>query len=257
VCLILFALGVRADAPLVLAANRDEEHARPTAPAARWQDDPRIFGGRDLRAGGTWLGATRRVRVAALTNVRSPTARRVGKSRGVLVRRVLDGTAGLAIDVETAIADAAAFPAFNLLAFEPSGAERVAAIFGSEEATLDVAPGVHGLSNARLDERWPKVERGRRVLGEILGQPGEIDREAVFGVLAERTLAADAELPSTGVPLELERALSPAFIVSPVYGTRSSTVLTIATGGWIDFEERSFSPSSELRGTVRDRWRAE
>jgi uncharacterized protein with NRDE domain len=246
VCLILFAHRARPDYSLVLAANRDELHARPTALAGFFADNDAIFGGRDLVADGTWLGVTRRGRVAALTNVRSPATRKEGRSRGLIVRRVLEGQGTLVGDVGAIEEERALYPSHNLLAFE--GRE---AVFASDQGIAQPAAGVHGLSNAALDTAWPKVVRGVSRMRGILEAAGPIDRDALFAILADRSFARDVDLPSTGVTPEIERMLSAAFIVSPMYGTRSSTLVLVKRDGTVDFEERSFSPAGELVTTVR------
>ena len=234
---------------LVLAANRDELHERPTAPAEYWPaPSGEIFGGRDLLANGTWLGVTRRGRVAALTNVRSPAARKEGRSRGLLVRDVLEGKGTLLSDLGAIEEARGAYPSHNLLAFE--GEE---AVFASDQGIQQPPNGIHGLSNATLDTPWPKVVRGVERLKEVLSDP--IDREKLFAILADRGVAPASDLPATGVSPEIERMLSAAFIVSPIYGTRSSTVVLVGTDGAIDFEERSFSSSGEIVSTVREHLR--
>ncbi len=245
-CLIVFAESVHPRHRLVLAANRDELHARPTSRAAFWSREERIFGGRDLQAGGTWLGVTRDGTVAALTNVRSPDARRDGRSRGLVVRSVLEATSDpLAVAKELAV-ERERYPSFNLLVSTRTGTVAL-----TDDGLESVAPGIHGLSNARLDTPWPKVRIGKERVAKAI-EGSEVDRDALFAMLGDRTIAPDAELPSTGVPLALERVVSAAFIVSPVYGTRASTIVLVGNDGRVDFEERSYASSGELIGTVRE-----
>lgn len=247
-CLILFAVDPEPGTRLLLAANRDEEHARPTQPAERWPSS-NVFAGRDLRGGGTWLGVSKDGRLAALTNVRHPGARREGASRGALPVRFL--TTSLSPDAFAASVgpELATFPSFNLLLFDP----REGTFFWSDEggAPALVAPGLHGLSNARLDVSWPKVARGLDNMQAALGERGEARTEALFRALADDRTATDDELPATGVPLEVERLLSPAFIRGPVYGTRCSTVVSLHDDGSVFFEERSFAPSGAPGPVVR------
>jgi uncharacterized protein with NRDE domain len=243
-CLVLFAHRAHAAYPLVLAANRDELHARPTAPADFWADHADVFAGRDLVAGGTWLGVTRRGRFVALTNVRRRDARRGGESRGHIVRDLLTATDALPVALERLAARASGFPSFNVIAGE---GDRV--FYATEERLEEVPPGVHGLSNDRLDVPWPKVTEGTSGLRSIVGE-AEIARPRLFDVLASRRVADASDLPDTGLPPETERVVSAPFIVSEVYGTRSSTVLTIGQDGTVDFEERSFASGGEARGTV-------
>lgn len=246
-CLVALAHRVFADAPLVVAANRDEFFARPSAPAAWWSfGGVEIFGGRDLEKGGTWLGVTRGGRLAVVTNVRDPGARKIGpNSRGFLVRDALaTPSLPLAIDRDS-------YPSFNLLEIEGDDAFYLRDDAAEPER---VAPGVHGLSNLRIDVSWPKVERARRVFGKRESVPSVED---LFRMLADDMHAPDEELPATGVPLEVERALSSPFVRMPAaaYGTRSSTVVVRDARGFVTFEERTWNERGELDGTVRETWR--
>lgn len=241
VCLILLAVGVHSEHSLILAANRDELHARPSRRAGFWTEAPDVFGGLDLQGGGTWLGVTRRGRFAALTNVRAKGARREGRSRGLLVAGLLTGTGSLDEDALRSAGEARAHASFNLLVGE---GDRVLYIRDDGSPPTPVLPGVHGLSNARLDVGWPKVEHGRQLLQAAMTQTG-IARDAIFGMLNDRATASDESLPATGIPLELERKLSATFIVGAAYGTRCSTLLLVGKNGKIDIEERSFGPDGE------------
>ena len=246
-CLAIVALVAHPRFALVVAANRDEHHARPAAPA-RWWDEGWL-GGRDLQAGGTWLGVTHAGRFAFVTNVREPGRRDVAApSRGMLVTRVLDARTPPRAAVQRALDGGAAFNGFNLIAGDADtvcwGSNRV-------PATATLGPGVHGLSNAALDTAWPKVTRSRAAV-ERWCEAGSDDAEALLAILGDRTPAPDAELPQTGVPLEWERLLSAPFIVSAErgYGTRCSTLLWIDREGDARFVERSFDPAGRATGTV-------
>ncbi len=229
-CLIVLGLQAHPRYPLVVLANRDEVYARPAEGAQRWVDAPHVFGGRDLQKGGTWLAVVPgpHRRIAAVTNVRHPTARRTGRSRGALVRAALDG--------DLPEGDAlGAYPAFNLVAGTDARLE-----YRNEEGAQQVlSPGLHGLSNARMDVPWPKVERARAGLGRLL-DAAELDFDAAFALLHDAALAPVAQLPDTGVPNELEQQLSSAFIVMPGYGTRASTVVAFDRDGTLRFAERTF-----------------
>jgi uncharacterized protein with NRDE domain len=237
-CLILFANNVNPDYALVLAANRDESYARPTAPAAFWSDQPRIYGGRDLEQGGTWLGITRDGAFAAVTNYRSGGARNPARSRGELVANYLRGRQGPADYVAEVRREAAAYNGFNLLAGNPA---ELHFLSNRSDRGGIVEPGVHGLSNHLLDTPWPKVERGKKRLTELLSSRTQELIDGLFDLLGERGFAPDDALPETGVGVARERILSPAFIISPAYGTRSSTVLLLDHHGEVTFIERSFS----------------
>ena len=244
-CLVAAALGRSRRWPFVLAANRDEYHARPAAPAHWWAEG--VFGGRDLKAGGTWLAVTRDGRFALLTNVREPERKDPSApSRGALVPTLLTSEAPLPEALAVLTDPRLGYNGFNLLAGSTQGwwwgSNR-----GARARTL--APAALGLSNAQLDTPWPKLVRTRGALERWLHDDSP-DVEPLFAALADRRLAEDAVLPSTGVSLEWERRLSAPFIVGENYGTRCSTVITIDAAGALRFEERSFDPRGELTGSV-------
>ena len=244
-CLILLAWKADRDYPLVLAANRDEFYDRPSARAGFWEEDPDLLAGRDLREGGTWLGATRAGRVAALTNYREPASLKTGApSRGRLAVDYLRGRENPEAYLD-GIAPAGDYNGFNLLVGNPDGLF----CFSNRGSRVRIEPGIHGLSNRLLDTPWPKVERGKEALATLLKQ-GKPTPEKMLDLLADRSRPPDQSLPDTGVGLEWERILSPLFIVSPVYGTRSSTVLLVDRSGEVTFAERTFNNGADPR-TVR------
>ncbi len=247
-CLVVLAVRPHPSISLVVAANRDEMHARPTRELAEWGDHPGLFAGRDLDKGGTWLGVTRAGRFAALTNVRDPAVRRTGRSRGELVRGFLESDAPASEWCRDLEARAYVYPAFNLVVSDGLDVRY------TTEAPSSHAPlgaGLHGLSNARLDTPWPKVASARAALGRAISPAGDVELEALFAALRSETRATDDALPSTGLPLELERALSSAFIASPMYGTRCSTVVVRTADGGGFIEERRFDAASTETGRTR------
>jgi len=249
-CLVVVALDAHPRYALVVAANRDEFHARQAVPA-HWGDLPPyegVLAGRDLMAGGTWMGVRRDGRWALVTNVRkgrdnNPKA----PSRGELVPAILNADIAPAAALAALHANASIYNGFNMLAGKGNSAmwmsNRVA-------RTYDLAQGVHGLSNAQLDTPWPKLTRTKAVLSSWTAS-GDEDLSPLFAALADRTQALDADLPATGVPLAWERLLSAPFIVSPDYGTRCSTVLAIDRGGSAVLVERSFDSNGNNVGEVR------
>lgn len=241
-CLILFAYELHPRYRLILAANRDEFYARPSSAAAFWDDAPNILAGRDLQEGGTWLGITRQGRFAALTNYRDPaTLRAEAPSRGRLVCDFLRGR-DVPPDYLTSIrSGASAYNGFNLLV----GDRHDLFCFSNQGTSARLIPGLYGLSNHLLNSPWPKVERGKAALQDLLKDGREPGAEEIFALLADRSRPADADLPDTGIGPEWERILASIFITSPVYGTRSSTVLKIGYNGHIDFLERVFDGHSE------------
>lgn len=239
-CLVLLVHGVHPEYRLIVAANRDEFYDRPTSPAAYWTDAPDLLAGRDLRAGGTWLGITRDGRFAAVTNFRqgqreSPAAR----SRGHLVSGYLMGELGLSDYMSQVERDAQLYNGFNLVAADTRDVS-YCSNRGGEVRVLP--PGIYGLSNHLLDTPWPKVTAGKAAVGALAGGSAAPDPIAeLFALLSDQTRPADDRLPDTGISREWERLLSSAFIASPEYGTRSSTVVLVGRDGQVTFAERSFA----------------
>jgi uncharacterized protein with NRDE domain len=234
-CLIVVAWRCRADLPLAVAANRDEWRDRPAETAHWWPDHPHLLAGRDLKAGGTWMGITRSGRFAAVTNFRDPAERRsTARSRGGLVTDFLDSDESAPAYLARIAAAAAEYNAFNLIVGDATSLW----YYGSREGGAQpIAPGVHGLSNHVLDEPWPKVIRGRQAMERALGDPDPVP--ALFELLGDANPAPDSALPSTGVGLDWERRLSSALITGADYGTRASTVLLLRADGRVSFEERT------------------
>ena len=236
-CLILFAYRAHPDFELVVAANRDEFFARPTAPADYWDDAPSVLGGRDLDKGGTWMGVTRSGRWAALTNFRDGAGGAPGtQSRGLLVSDYLTGNGTAQAYANSAARAASRYAGFNLLVGDGSGLYYVS----HDQGARRVSPGVHGLSNHRLDTPWPKVENGMARVRDALDGPGDALDDRLLAILADDVLAPDHLLPATGIAADWEKRLSAAFIRAPGYGTRSSSVLLIGTHGDVRVRERNF-----------------
>jgi len=246
-CLILFAWKVSAEFPLVVAANRDEFHARPTAGAGFWDDRPAILAGRDLEGSGTWLGMTRSGRFAAVTNYRDAAPAPSGAaSRGLLASGFLEGSETPGAYTAQVAADGDAYRGFNFLAGDR---EQLWWVSNRGEGARPLEPGVYGLSNHLLDTPWPKVTQGKRRLRDALELVPAV--EPLLEILADTAAAADADLPDTGVGSERERLLSAARIVSPVYGTRCSSALVLAADGRVRFAERGFAPDGAELDTLR------
>lgn len=251
-CLILFAHKVHPDYPLILVGNRDEFHDRPTAPAGFWGDAPELLAGRDLVGGGTWLGVTRRGRLAAVANYRHPSElHRQGLSRGMLTVDFLRGDLPPRPFLEAVARQGEHYKGFNLLVGD--GIE-LSFYSNREGATRQLSPGLYGLSNALLDTPWPKVVQGKTALAELLAAGPPVP-EGLLAILADTTRPPDELLPDTGVGRERERLLSSRFIVSPGYGTRASTVVLIDRRGELTFVERTFDSSPERWQEVHYRFR--
>lgn len=210
---------------LVAIGNRDEFHARAAAPLSLW--DNGIVAGRDLKAGGTWLGVTAD-RFALVTNRRAAGYPRPGTaSRGALVTGWLLGDEA---------GDVAAMNPFNLFTAGPEGASLSTNFPGPE--TRELAPGIHSLSNGGLDEHWHKEARFEAALRDWLGREAQL--EALFEPLADTA-------PDPAQPGEF---LSAPFVLNPGYGTRCSTVLAVDFDGRGRMLERSFDPSGAQTGEV-------
>ncbi len=238
-CLITFAWKAHPDYTLIVAANRDEWHDRPAAPAAWWNDHPQILAGRDLQAGGTWMGVTRGGRFAAVTNFRDPGDRKsTARSRGELVTAFLLGDETPAAFLTATKKVAFDYNGFNLIV----GDGISLAYFGSSDGEIEIlAPGVYALSNHTLNEPWPKVKLAISALGAALQAEMSVDarKVAIYALLSNDAVAPDETLPNTGVGIEWERVLSPALIVAEKYGTRASTILSIANDNVVSFEEHT------------------
>jgi uncharacterized protein with NRDE domain len=247
-CLILIACQAHPRYPLLLAANRDEYYRRPSRAAGFWPEHPDILGGRDLERGGTWLAVDRGGRWAAVTNYREPAEPKQGlRSRGLLVTDYLYGGQSPHGYLTALMERAGDYDGFNIFA----GDAAALYFFGSYARQPQSMPaGVHGISNGDLDYPWPKVTRGKRALRQIVNAGGDVEPEALFAILRDRTVPDDRELPDTGVGLKLERMLAPIFVTGTDYGTRCSTVLLLDSGGGVYFAERSFGPGGELLNTV-------
>lgn len=243
-CLIVFAWRPGHALPLVVAANRDEFYSRPTQALAAWDDAPGVHAGRDLEAGGTWLGIGPNGRFAALTNIRDPSQPVGPRSRGELVAGYLMGELDVEAYLDQVASRSAQYSGFNLLVGD---AGRLGYLNAHDPAPRLLAPGIYGLSNAGLDTPWPKLVKARRALAAELASP---EPRRLLAILADDTVVPDAELPETGVGLATERLLSSAFIASQNYGTRASTVLIVDDRGQRRMIERSFGPFGGHLGEV-------
>lgn len=250
-CLIAFAWRAHPEYRLLLAANRDEFHARPAAPLKWWEDRPSVLAGRDLAAGGTWLAVGKTGRFATVTNYRETLrAQPAERSRGELVAGFVAGSeAPLAYLQEI---DGDRYAGFSLLAADR---QSMAYVSNRGDRARALEPGFYGLSNASLDTPWPKVRRSKARLGELLRQD-TVELEALFDLLEDREPATTGEAEAEGVPPELARAVSAPFIVTPGFGTRCSTVLAVTPAGDVRIAERRFDSAGRRTGESRFEFRA-
>ena len=244
-CLIAWNWQPASTTPLLLLANRDEFYARAARPL-HWWDNGMILAGQDLQAGGTWLGISRSGRLSALTNYRSPSPARTGTpSRGELVANFLQSDLDSARYLQDLQTHAADYNPFNLLVFDGC------ALLGLESRgarVVNMSPGIGGVSNADFHTPWPKLRTLTARL-RACEDTGDTDTPALLALLQDHTLAPDSELPQTGVPLAMERALSAAFITTPGYGTRASSVVKLGENR-AEFTELSFDAAGLVQSVT-------
>lgn len=245
-CLIVFSLLEHPEYPLIFAGNRDEFHGRPTAAAHFWSEHPDLLAGRDLQAGGTWLGVRRSGRFATVTNYREPGEHRPdARSRGELVTNFLLEAPSARRFARSLESEGQAYNGFNLIF---GGPDALFYVSNRGEKARRLQPGVYGLSNGSLDTPWPKVRRAKALFAEVTGE-GDVDPEALLEVLSDDWRPPDSELPATGLGRRWERQASSIFIAGDEYGTRASTVLLVRKDGTTTFVERSFGPGGTEIGT--------
>jgi len=248
-CLLVVAWRSHPCYRLVVAGNRDEFHERPTAPLGWWSDAPGTLAGRDLRAGGTWLGLARSGRFGLVTNFRDANgASATAPSRGQLVPEFLGGDRPAAEFLEALRPVAAGYAGFNLLVGDVHGLHYFTNV--GDEAPLALPPGIYGLSNHRLDEPWPKLVRARQRFAVAVADANP-EPAQFFELLADRTPAEYASPPDRGLPPDLERALSAPFVRHDRYGTRCSTVVLVEHGGRTVVLERRFDAAGVQSGAAR------
>ena len=246
-CLIALAWQVSPENPLLVAANRDEFHARPAQPAHFWEDNPGVLAGRDLQAGGTWLGVSRQGRFAAITNIRDPdNAGPAPRSRGELTADFLRGAAPVETYLREISERVESYLGFNLLVSDGRELWYLHGVEGGEPHRLE--PGVYGLSNAALDVPWPKVRIAKDALEALVAADPNPNHEALAACVADRTLARADDLVGHGLEGEMAVRLSGQFIVTETYGTRCRSTLRCARRGDLRFREERFDARGDSVG---------
>lgn len=241
-CIISFHFQEHPRYKLIIAANRDEFYERPTKEAHLWKDEPNILAGRDLKEMGTWLGITKEGRFAALTNYRDPTNEKQNKvSRGEIVSSFLTSQKNAPEYLSQLREKKEDYNGFNVLVGTP---DELYYYGNRQEDILKIKAGTHSISNHLLNTPWPKVTNAKSMLREYVMNHEQIDVEILFSQLNNQQLADDDLLPKTGVGLPLERQLSPIFIQTDNYGTRSSTVILVTQDNEVTFIERTYNSGS-------------
>lgn len=241
-CLIILAHRAHPDYPLVVAANRDEFHRRPTAAARFWPEQPQLLAGRDLEQGGTWMGMTRSGRFAAVTNFRDPArSAPAPRSRGELTLNYLQGKLAAAYYLDYVANMAGEYAGFNLLLGEGDELWYFSNSESGEPRALE--PGLYGLSNAGLNTPWPKVLKGKaRLRQALVSRP---DHQSLARAVSDRKRAQPQELQLQGLHHEMDQLLSAQFIVNEAYGTRATTTLWRDRHDNVDWREHSFGEDGE------------
>ncbi|MEQ6117929.1 NRDE family protein [Reichenbachiella sp. MALMAid0571] len=240
-CLILFSWKTHPKYNLVLAANRDEFYERPTAKAAYWKDHPNILAGKDLQAGGTWIGIGKYGRIAAITNYRDPqNIDSKARSRGQLTVNYLLSKDAPEAYLRKVKNSGIHYNGFNLLVGD---SDNMFYYNNVNHQITELKPGNYGLSNGFFQQNWPKLKKGRNALIKAISED-DVSENRLFEILTDTEIADDTSLPKTGIPLEWERALSPLFIKTEKYGTRCSTLIYTEQNGDGVFIEKTYAVGS-------------
>jgi uncharacterized protein with NRDE domain len=229
-CLLVLAWRCHAHYRLVVAANRDEFHARAATPLGPWVNPPGIIGGRDQLADGAWFAVDTRRRFGIVTNFREfGRRRRSAPSRGGLIPAYLSGDMAPGEHLRQLETDAPGYAGFNLLLGDHDSLWY--ASNRADQFARELPPGIYGLSNEFLDTPWPKLVRVRARFTGLLEDALSVDRQwlagKLFDMLADREPAPPDTVPPGDLSPEWARKLSAPFVFDPTYGTRCSTVLTL------------------------------
>ena len=244
-CLFLFAWKMHPKYSLIAVANRDEYHDRPSLPIERWTDHPQVIAGRDLKHYGTWMGVTDSGKWSVVTNFREASDKdNVKNSRGDLTKKFLIGNQTPHAYASSIFSSLDSYNGFNLLAGDTSSIHYISNRQPLTESKTSAIrkPGIYGLSNHLLNTNWPKVSEGKKALQRLISRHEAIEFATIVDLMSNREKPSDRELPMTGVPMDLERTLSPMFIKTPNYGTRATSMLLAnEDGSKIQFSEATFN----------------
>ena len=241
-CLLLISYKNHPRYKLIIAANRDEFYSRPASSAHFWDNKPDLLAGQDMKAGGSWLGLTTSGRFSALTNYRDTrNLKNDAPTRGYLVTDFLLNRFSSAEYVKMLKEKSDIYNGYNLIFGD---VDELNYFSNQTKEVIEITPGVYGLSNHLLDTPWYKVEQSKTLFSKILTN-GNITAGDLFEILSDRSTPPDDTLPDTGVGLEIERTISPVFVETPKYGTRSSTVILVDNKNHTTFTENSLNAVSK------------
>lgn len=248
-CLIVFAYKFHPEYPLILAGNRDEFHQRPTQKLHVWDGNPRILAGKDLKAGGTWLGINQYGKFAALTNHRDlNNIKENAPSRGFIVTDILKSDLSISDQLSVMAPDFPAYNGFNLIA---GTLDNLYYISNHGDSFQKVKPGLYGISNASLNTPWPKTNNALENFSVAIDNDHP-DKSAIFDLLCDTDRYPEQMLPKTGLSLEMEKAVSSVFILTEDYGTRSSALLMLDKNGEVQFSERTYLPGTTVVTNIEE-----
>ena len=245
-CLVLTAFNSHPDYKLVLIANRDEFHGRPSKKLHNWNRSPNILGGKDIEAGGTWLATSTAGKVATITNVRKVNSDVPAlRSRGLLVTDFLETSVHIEQFNQNLIQSADNYAGYNLLTFDQS---QLCCFNNVTKSVEKLAPGIYTLSNADIHTAWPKTRRIRKNFESLINTSSINFEENLFRIMRDDQQAPDEMLPATGVSKRMEKQLSSIFIIGEHYGTRCTSIITIDNKGLLSFYERSYNRVGNVSG---------
>ena len=230
-CILFVAIKAHPEYPLIVCANRDEFHHRPTAPAYRWTTSPAIYAGQDKQAGGTWLGINEQGQFAGLTNIRGIEQQDGVRSRGELV---VNSLTQHQFNSQWLIEHSVNYNPFNLV-FEQHN--QLFCFNSKTLTTTELKSGFYAISNGALDDIWPKMAKGRQQLQNYIKQMKSPCINQLLGIMHDTSQPKDQDLPQTGISLEWERRLSSIFIQHEEYGTRSTSIVLKHRTGNVQFTE--------------------
>lgn len=242
-CILFLAIQQHPDYPLIIAANRDEFHDRPSASMHYWEAHPDILAGRDLLKGGTWLGVNRQGAFAAVTNFRTgkPVSDEA-RSRGELVTDYLTNTDSNQSFTNRLADKADQYSPFNLVF---GGLQGITVFCNQDYSNKTLEPGFHSISNGFVDQHWPKMQLGVDRLEHVVQEKPNLKTDNLNAIMHDQTQAKDEDLPETGVSKDVERFISSIFITGDNYGTRATSYLFYGQSE-IDIHELNYSRSGSL-----------
>ncbi len=246
-CLIVLGRNIHPKYKLILVANRDEFYERPTQIAHQWEGPLKLLAGKDLEAGGTWIGINRVGHLAAVTNYRDPISYQKNKaSRGQIPVNFLSEKMPAETYVEELSKQSGNFNGFNLLALDQESLVHYNNQNGNPSKLDD---GIHAVSNATLNTPWPKVVRAKELFESVIG--GNFSHDDLITMMGDDKTADPQDLPDTGIPKDLEEAVSAMCIRTEKYGTCSTTAISLSHDGEVQFTEKSYPVGKRIEGVKR------